>query len=52
MVTDERETSDGERGIVTMRIETFAVTDPRDRCHRKRTRWQGRPAVIVRTSGP
>ncbi len=27
-VTDKRETSDGERGIVTMRVEAFKVNDP------------------------
>ncbi len=27
VVTDKRETSDGERGIVTMRVEAFKITD-------------------------
>ena len=27
-VTDKRETSDGERGIVTMRVEAFKVNEP------------------------
>jgi acyl dehydratase len=29
-VTDKRETSDGERGIVTMRVEVFKVNDPEE----------------------
>ncbi|MFC7133219.1 MULTISPECIES: MaoC family dehydratase [Salinibaculum] len=28
MVSDKRETSDGERGIVTMHVEVFKVNDP------------------------
>jgi acyl dehydratase len=27
-VTDKRETSDGERGVVTMRVEVFVVAGP------------------------
>jgi len=29
-VTDKRETSDGERGIVTMHVEVFKVNDPEE----------------------
>ena len=29
-VTDKRETSDGERGIVTMAVEVFKVNDPKE----------------------
>ena len=29
-VTDKRETSDGERGIVTMHVEAFKVNDPEE----------------------
>jgi acyl dehydratase len=29
-VTDKRETSDGERGLVTMRVEVFKVNDPEE----------------------
>ncbi len=29
-VTDKRETSDGERGVVTMRVEVFKVNDPEE----------------------
>ncbi|MEF8775190.1 MAG: MaoC family dehydratase [Haloarculaceae archaeon] len=29
-VTDKRETSDGERGIVTMRVEVYKVNDPEE----------------------
>jgi acyl dehydratase len=29
-VTDKRETSDGERGIVTMSVEVFKVNDPKE----------------------